>query len=58
MATTDSDRVHRSTTFPRRSGDHAPNLATLDQLRSRGRNGLLLPGARRARATARGCASS
>jgi hypothetical protein len=42
MATTDAHRPS-STTFPSRIGDHAPNLATLDELRSRGRNPLLTP---------------
>ncbi len=39
MATTDP----RTTSFPHRVGTHAPNLATLDQLRTRGRNALLSP---------------
>ncbi len=50
MATTDT----RTTTFPRRVGTHTPNLATLDQLRSSGRNALLTPRHRR-RAKPVGC---
>ncbi|MDQ6897710.1 MAG: hypothetical protein M3171_14105 [Actinomycetota bacterium] len=39
MATTDP----RTTSFPRRQDEHQPNLATLDQLRTDGRNALLSP---------------
>ncbi len=42
MATTD-----RSTSFPRAQRDQEPNLATLDQLRTHGRNALLSPRHRR-----------
>ncbi|MEP6649220.1 MAG: hypothetical protein ABJA74_04805 [Lapillicoccus sp.] len=46
---------HGPREFPHRIGDHAPNLATLAQLRSGGRNPLLLTGSRRRRAVAPGC---
>ena len=41
--------------FPHRTGDHAPNLATLAQLRSGGRNPLLLSVKRRRQVAPRGC---
>jgi hypothetical protein len=49
MATAD-----RSTSFPRPLGDQKPNLATLDRLRTHGRNALLSPRHRR-RAKPAGC---
>ncbi|MEO7236351.1 MAG: hypothetical protein ABIW80_13385 [Lapillicoccus sp.] len=49
MATTD----HR-TALPRRQAEQKPNLATLDQLRTHGRNALLSPRHRR-RAKPAGC---
>jgi hypothetical protein len=58
MATTNEHHdQHRTTTFPSRIGDHAPNLATLDELRSRGRNPLLTPAirGRRPRPVSPGC---
>lgn len=39
---TDITTEVRATTFPRRAAEHSPNLATLDMLRSTGRNPLLL----------------
>lgn len=45
---------HTAHEFPRGSSDQGPNLATLDQLRSRGRNALLSPRHRR-RAKPAGC---
>jgi hypothetical protein len=47
---------HTAQDFPHRVGDHGPNLATLDQLRSGGRNALLSPRHRR-RAKPSGCTS-
>ena len=47
---------HQARQFPRRAGDHAPNLATLDRLRANGRNALLSPRHRR-RAKPAGCTS-
>jgi hypothetical protein len=47
---------HQARQFPRRTGEHAPNLATLDQLRANGRNALLVPRHRR-RAKPAGCTS-
>lgn len=47
---------HTAEAFPHRVGDHGPNLATLDQLRARGRNALLSPQHRR-RAKPAGCTS-
>lgn len=45
-----------ATAFPRLATEHSPNLATLDMLRSRGRNPLLLKATRRARPSRqRGC---
>jgi hypothetical protein len=46
---------HGAREFPRRSGDHAPNLATLAQLRSGGRNPLLLSAKRRRQVAPKGC---
>ena len=46
---------HAAREFPHRSGDHAPNLATLAQLRSGGRNPLLLSSQRRRRVAPKGC---
>ena len=42
---------------PSRTGSHAPNLATLDQLRSRGRNPLLSVASRRPASAVKGCSS-
>lgn len=64
--TTDTERTTQSNTtpsrasaFPRRPTEHSPNLATLDMLRSTGRNPLLLTATRRARLTRkRNCGSS
>jgi hypothetical protein len=47
---------HTVEEFPHRVGDHGPNLATLDQLRARGRNALLSPRHRR-RTKPAGCTS-
>ena len=46
---------HAAREFPHRSGDHAPNLATLAQLRSGGRNPLLLSAKRRRQVPPKGC---
>ena len=46
---------HAAREFPHRSGDHAPNLATLAQLRSGGRNPLLLSAKRRRQVAPKGC---
>ena len=46
---------HPAHEFPHRTGDHAPNLATLAQLRSRGRNPLLLSAKRRRQVAPKGC---
>jgi hypothetical protein len=46
---------HAAREFPHRSGDHAPNLATLAQLRSGGRNPLLLSSQRRRQVAPKGC---
>jgi hypothetical protein len=46
---------HPAHEFPRRTGDHAPNLATLAQLRSGGRNPLLLSAKRRRQVAPKGC---
>jgi hypothetical protein len=46
---------HAAREFPHRDGDHAPNLATLAQLRSGGRNPLLLSAKRRRQAAPKGC---
>jgi hypothetical protein len=46
---------HSAREFPHRSGDHAPNLATLAQLRSGGRNPLLLSAKRRRQVAPKGC---
>ncbi|MEP6796529.1 MAG: hypothetical protein ABI890_00215, partial [Lapillicoccus sp.] len=46
VGTTDAARA---TAFPRRATEHSPNLATLDMLRSTGRNPLLLQASRRSR---------
>jgi hypothetical protein len=46
---------HPAHEFPHRTGDHAPNLATLAQLRSGGRNPLLLSVKRRRQVTPKGC---
>ncbi len=56
MATTDvpADHPHLNPGFPHRQSEHAPNLATLDQLRASGRNALLSPRHRR-RAKPAGC---
>jgi hypothetical protein len=46
---------HSAREFPQRVGDHAPNLATLAQLRSGGRNPLLLSAKRRRQVAPKGC---
>ncbi len=46
---------HPAHEFPHRIGDHAPNLATLAQLRSGGRNPLLLSVKRRRQVSPKGC---
>ena len=46
---------HAAREFPHRSGDHAPHLATLAQLRSGGRNPLLLSAKRRRQVAPKGC---
>jgi hypothetical protein len=46
---------HPAHEFPHRTGDHAPNLATLAQLRSGGRNPLLLSAKRRRQVAPKGC---
>ncbi len=46
---------HPAREFPHRSGEHAPNLATLAQLRSGGRNPLLLSAKRRRPVSPKGC---
>jgi hypothetical protein len=46
---------HSAHEFPHRVGDHAPNLATLAQLRAGGRNPLLLSGKRRRQVAPKGC---
>lgn len=46
---------HSAHEFPHRNGDHAPNLATLAQLRSGGRNPLLLSAKRRRQVAPKGC---
>lgn len=46
---------HSAHEFPHRVGDHAPNLATLAQLRSGGRNPLLLSAKRRRQVAPKGC---
>jgi len=46
---------HAAHEFPHRTGEHAPNLATLAQLRSGGRNPLLLSAKRRRQVSPKGC---
>jgi hypothetical protein len=46
---------HPAHEFPHRTGEHAPNLATLAQLRSGGRNPLLLSAKRRRQVSPKGC---
>ena len=46
---------HPAQEFPHRTGEHAPNLATLAQLRSGGRNPLLLSAKRRRQVSPKGC---
>ena len=46
---------HPAHEFPHRTGEHAPNLATLAQLRSGGRNPLLLSAKRRRQVAPKGC---
>lgn len=46
---------HPAHEFPHSTGDHAPNLATLAQLRSGGRNPLLLSVKRRRQVSPKGC---
>ena len=46
---------HSAHEFPRRIGEHAPNLATLAQLRSGGRNPLLVSARRRRPVAPQGC---
>ena len=46
---------HPAHEFPHRTGDHAPNLATLAQLRSGGRNPLLMSAKRRRQVAPKGC---
>jgi hypothetical protein len=46
---------HPAQEFPHRTGEHAPNLATLTQLRSGGRNPLLLSAKRRRQVSPKGC---
>lgn len=56
-STTNGATSSRASAFPRRTSEHSPNLATLDMLRSSGRNSLLLPASRRVRpARQRDCA--
>jgi hypothetical protein len=48
-ATTETTTDLRATAFPGQASAHSPNLATLDMLRSTGRNPLLLRASRRTR---------